>query len=94
MSGRGAKRRQKGQQGAGASWGGWWLWRLCFDPVPPVSSGLCRGAPLPTPTDLIDTVRAAMKELDLTLIIEPGRSMIATAGGLVNTVTGEQSYLL
>ncbi len=61
----------------------------CPNPDPPF---LCRGAPLPTPTDLIDTVRAAMKELDLTLIIEPGRSMIATAGGLVNTVTGEHSW--
>jgi len=46
------------------------------------------GVSLPTPTDLIDTVRAAIKELDLTLIIEPGRSMVATSGGLVNTVTG------
>ncbi|KAG1660166.1 hypothetical protein FOA52_005266 [Chlamydomonas sp. UWO 241] len=46
------------------------------------------GVTLPTPTELIDTVRDAIKELDLTLIIEPGRSMVATAGGLFNTVTG------
>ena len=49
------------------------------------------GAALPTPTDLIDTVRDAIKELDLTLIIEPGRSMVATSGGLVSTVTGVKS---
>mmetsp|Transcript_13770 Transcript_13770/g.29655 ORF Transcript_13770/g.29655 Transcript_13770/m.29655 type:complete len:479 (-) Transcript_13770:780-2216(-) len=46
------------------------------------------GAALPTPRDLIDTIRGVVKELDLTLIIEPGRSMIATSCALVNTVTG------
>ncbi len=43
---------------------------------------------LPTPTDLIDTVRDIVKELGLTLVIEPGRSMVATGSALVNTVTG------
>ncbi|KXZ55005.1 hypothetical protein GPECTOR_3g169 [Gonium pectorale] len=46
------------------------------------------GQVLPTPTDLIDTVRDIVKELGLTLVIEPGRSMIATSCALVNTVTG------
>lgn len=43
---------------------------------------------LPTPTDLIDTVRPIVKDLGLTMVIEPGRSMVATSCGLVNTVTG------
>ncbi|GMH43919.1 hypothetical protein BSKO_11853 [Bryopsis sp. KO-2023] len=47
-----------------------------------------KGDILPTPTDLIDTVRDIVKDLVLTLIIEPGRSMVATSGALVNTVTG------
>lgn len=46
------------------------------------------GAVLPTPKDLIDTVRDLIAPLGLTLIIEPGRSMVANAGGFVNTVTG------
>lgn len=47
-----------------------------------------KGDILPTPTDLINTVRAIVKESGLTLIIEPGRSMVATSSALVNTVTG------
>ncbi|KAI8475040.1 MAG: diaminopimelate decarboxylase [Monoraphidium minutum] len=43
---------------------------------------------LPSPTDLIDTVRDIVKSLGLTLVIEPGRSMVATSSALVNTVTG------
>jgi hypothetical protein len=43
---------------------------------------------LPTPTDLIDTVRDIVKQSGLTLIIEPGRSMVATSSAFVNTVTG------
>eukprot|EP00879_Flechtneria_rotunda_P031322 GHRR01034203.1.p1 GENE.GHRR01034203.1~~GHRR01034203.1.p1 ORF type:complete len:202 (+),score=75.67 GHRR01034203.1:377-982(+) len=43
---------------------------------------------LPTPRDLIDTVRDIVRQSDLTLIIEPGRSMVATSSALVNTVTG------
>lgn len=43
---------------------------------------------LPTPTDLINTVRDIVSELGLTLVIEPGRSMVATSSAFVNTVTG------
>jgi hypothetical protein len=43
---------------------------------------------LPTPKDLIDTVRDLVSELGLTLIIEPGRSMVANSSAFVNTVTG------
>lgn len=43
---------------------------------------------LPTPKDLIDTVRDLVGSLGLTLIIEPGRSMVATSSCFVNTVTG------
>lgn len=43
---------------------------------------------LPTPKDLIDTVRDLVKDLGLTLVIEPGRSMVANSAALVNTVTG------
>lgn len=41
---------------------------------------------LPTPKDLIDTVRDLVSSLGLTLIIEPGRSMVATSSCFVNTV--------
>jgi len=47
-----------------------------------------KGDILPTPTDLIDTVREIVQQSGLTLIIEPGRSMVATSSALVNTVTG------
>ena len=43
---------------------------------------------LPTPTDLIDTVRSTIQEMGLTLIIEPGRSMVATSSAFVSRVTG------
>ena len=43
---------------------------------------------LPTPTDLVDTVRELVTSLGLTLVIEPGRSTVATTGALVNRVTG------
>ncbi|OAY66454.1 putative diaminopimelate decarboxylase, chloroplastic [Ananas comosus] len=43
---------------------------------------------LPTPMDLIDTVRELVLSRDLTLIIEPGRSLIANTCCLVNRVTG------
>ena len=46
------------------------------------------GAPLPTPKELISTVREKVSDLGLTLVIEPGRSMVATAGALVCEVTG------
>jgi hypothetical protein len=53
----------------------------------------CRGDVLPTPTDLIDTVRDIVKQSGLTLIIEPGRSMVATSSAFVNTVTGTHGGL-
>lgn len=43
---------------------------------------------LPTPADLIATVRDTVSSLGLTLIIEPGRSMVASTGALVSTVNG------
>lgn len=46
------------------------------------------GAPLPTPKELISTVREQISDLGLTLVIEPGRSMVATSGALVCEVTG------
>uniref|UniRef100_A0A7S3UH69 diaminopimelate decarboxylase n=1 Tax=Picocystis salinarum TaxID=88271 RepID=A0A7S3UH69_9CHLO len=46
------------------------------------------GAVLPTPKDLIDAVRDLIAPSGLTLVIEPGRSMVANAGAFVNTVTG------
>ena len=46
------------------------------------------GDVLPTPMDLIDTVRDLVSSLGLTLVIEPGRSMVATSSAFVNTVTG------
>ena len=46
------------------------------------------GAVLPTPTELIDTVRGTVLEMGLTLIIEPGRSMVGNTSVFVNTVTG------
>lgn len=47
-----------------------------------------RGEKLPTPQDLIDTVRDLVASTGLTLILEPGRSMVATSSALVNTVSG------
>jgi diaminopimelate decarboxylase len=47
-----------------------------------------QGAQLPTPKDLIDTVRDLVADLGLVLVIEPGRSMVATSGVLACTVTG------
>ncbi|CAN6334797.1 unnamed protein product [Urochloa humidicola] len=43
---------------------------------------------LPTPMDLINTVRELVLSRDLTLIIEPGRSLIANTCCFVNRVTG------
>ncbi|XP_058190708.1 diaminopimelate decarboxylase 2, chloroplastic-like [Rhododendron vialii] len=45
-------------------------------------------AVLPTPRDLIDTVRELVLSRNLNLIIEPGRSLIANTCCLVNRVTG------
>ncbi|XP_010519848.1 PREDICTED: diaminopimelate decarboxylase 2, chloroplastic [Tarenaya hassleriana] len=46
------------------------------------------GAILPSPRDLIDTVRELVLSRDLNLIIEPGRSLIANTCCFVNHVTG------
>ncbi|KAG9449717.1 hypothetical protein H6P81_009682 [Aristolochia fimbriata] len=46
------------------------------------------GAILPTPMDLINTVRKLVISRNLTLIIEPGRSLIANTCCFVNHVTG------
>ncbi|KAG6432912.1 hypothetical protein SASPL_104502 [Salvia splendens] len=46
------------------------------------------GAVLPTPRDLIDTVRELVLSRNLNLIIEPGRSLIANTCCFVNRVTG------
>ncbi|OIT04548.1 PREDICTED: diaminopimelate decarboxylase 1, chloroplastic-like [Nicotiana attenuata] len=46
------------------------------------------GAVLPSPRDLIDTVRDLVLSRNLNLIIEPGRSLIANTCCLVNRVTG------
>nr|CAB3466377.1 unnamed protein product [Digitaria exilis] len=46
---------------------------------------------LPTPMDLINTVRELVLSRDLTLIIEPGRSLIANTCCFVNKVTGVKS---
>lgn len=47
-----------------------------------------KDAILPTPMDLINTVRELVLSRDLTLIIEPGRSLIANTCCFVNKVTG------
>ncbi|KAK7285052.1 hypothetical protein RJT34_19810 [Clitoria ternatea] len=46
------------------------------------------GAILPSPRDIIDTVRELVLSRGLNLIIEPGRSLIANTCCLVNHVTG------
>jgi len=45
---------------------------------------------LPSPSDLVNSIRALLPS-ELTLIIEPGRSIIGNAGVLVNQVTGVKS---
>jgi diaminopimelate decarboxylase len=47
-----------------------------------------QGDTLPTPRDLIDTVRDLVVSSGLTLVIEPGRSMVANSAVLASTVTG------
>jgi hypothetical protein len=53
---------------------------------PDVRVCIGRGDKLPTPKDLIDTVRDLVTASGLKLVLEPGRSMIATSCALVNTV--------
>eukprot|EP00271_Cylindrocystis_brebissonii_P011545 TRINITY_DN29396_c0_g1_i1.p1 TRINITY_DN29396_c0_g1~~TRINITY_DN29396_c0_g1_i1.p1 ORF type:complete len:520 (+),score=84.28 TRINITY_DN29396_c0_g1_i1:237-1796(+) len=49
------------------------------------------GAILPTPMDLIDTVRDLVRSRKLRLIIEPGRSLVGNTACLVCRVTGVKS---
>lgn len=51
----------------------------------------CSGQAFPSPADLVDTVRDLVADLGLTMILEPGRSMIGNASALVNTVTGTKT---
>lgn len=62
---------------------------MCTQCLPKIFG--CRGDKLPTPKDLIDTIRSVVEDLGLTIIIEPGRSMVATSAALVNTVTGTKA---
>ena len=48
------------------------------------------GEEIPTPTDLIDSIRDLLLD-DTVLIIEPGRSVIGNAAVFVNRVTGVKS---
>lgn len=50
-----------------------------------------RGAAMPTPGDLIQSVRTQLEGANLTVIIEPGRSVVGNAGALVCRVTGVKS---
>ena len=52
---------------------------------------MCRGDKIPSPKDLIDTIRGTVAGEGFTLIIEPGRSMIGNTGVLVNQVTGTKT---
>lgn len=46
------------------------------------------GEHIPTPADLIDTIRPQLKSANLTIIIEPGRSLIGNTGIMVSEVIG------
>lgn len=50
-----------------------------------------KGEKIPTPKDLIDTVRDLIIKMNLKLIIEPGRSMVGNTTVFVNKVTGVKS---
>jgi len=50
-----------------------------------------KGEKIPTPKDLIDTVRDLIIKMKLKLIIEPGRSMVGNTTVFVNKVTGVKS---
>lgn len=47
-----------------------------------------KGEVLPTPKDLINSVRELVLSGNLTLIVEPGRSLVANSGVLVSRVVG------
>lgn len=46
---------------------------------------------IPTPTDLVQSIRLHLEESNLTIIIEPGRSLVGNAGALVCSVIGVKS---
>ena len=46
---------------------------------------------IPTPMDLIDSIKELIKDQNLKLIIEPGRSLVANTCVFVNRVTGVKS---
>ena len=48
-------------------------------------------ASIPTPMDLIDSIRDLVEQMNLKLIIEPGRSLVGNTCVLVNRVTGVKS---
>jgi diaminopimelate decarboxylase len=46
------------------------------------------GDPIPSPADLINTIRPQLVAAGLTIVIEPGRSLIGNAGLMVSEVIG------
>lgn len=46
---------------------------------------VCRDEVIPSPKDLVDAIREQVNSAGLTLILEPGRSLIGNAGALLNT---------
>ena len=50
-----------------------------------------RGDKIPSPRDLVEQIRDTIVDLGLTLILEPGRSLVANTGALVNTVVGTKT---
>lgn len=47
-----------------------------------------RGEPMPTPSDLVSPLRQELQRAGLRLMLEPGRSLVATAGALIGRVVG------
>lgn len=47
-----------------------------------------QGDKIPSPRDLINTIRARLIETKLTIIIEPGRSIIGNTGAMISKVIG------
>ena len=50
-----------------------------------------QGKNLPTPLELINSIRQILESLDISLIIEPGRSIVGNTSILVNRVIGTKS---
>lgn len=66
------------------------LRRLLAQPIPYPPLSLS-GQQLPSPRDLINTVREPVAKEQLTLLIEPGRSLVGSTGVLVSSVTGTKT---